>query len=148
MAEKMLKKKAEEFKLDIEVYSCGVAANRGEHSTEYAIEVMRERGINLKQHRATDITDSNIQEMDLILCATGEHKVKVINSYPELRKNVFTIKEYAGETADGLNIQDPWGYGKIEYEKCAEELEKCIDKIIEKEIEYTKQKFGDEAQEK
>ncbi|MCL2860202.1 MAG: low molecular weight protein arginine phosphatase [Oscillospiraceae bacterium] len=132
MAEKMLKKKVEELKLDIEVYSCGVAADNGDYTIGHAIDVMRERGINLKPHRATNIVDSNIQEMDLILCATVNHKLEVINSYPELKEKVFTIKEYAGEIAEGLDIQDPWGYGKMEYEKCAQELEICIDKIVKK----------------
>ena len=132
MAEKLLKKKAEELKLKIQVYSCGTSTISGDKPTQEAIEVMEERDINLKPHRATNIIDSNIQEMDLILCATSMHKNVVSDMYPELKEKVFTIKEYAGEIAEGLDIQDPFGYGKMKYEKCAQELEKSIDKIIKK----------------
>ena len=67
----------------------------GDVSTEEAIETMQEYGIDLKKHRATNIRNSKIEDMDIILCATTNHKNNVIAMYPSLKEKVFTMKEYA-----------------------------------------------------
>ena len=135
MAEKMLKKRVEEEKLDIEVYSCGVSAQDGDWPTFTSIEVCKDYDVDLSTHRATNILNSNIEEMDLVLCATEAHKDAVIDIYPDLVGKVFTMKEYVGNTENGLNISDPWGYDADVYRKCAREIEDIIEKIIKKESE-------------
>ena len=136
MAEKMLKKKIEDMKIaDIEVNSCGVYAQNGDVPTYEAREVMSEYGIDMKGHRATNIQNSNIKEVDLILCATLSHKVAVLDIYPQLEGKVFTMKEYVGynkENHDKINIKDPWGYDIETYRSCVAEIEECIDLLIKK----------------
>lgn len=100
MAEKLLEKKVKENNLDIEVYSCGTYAENGDYSTLEAIEVMNEYGVDMKTHRATNIRKSNIEQMDLILCATRNHKNMVLNLYPKLEGKVYTMKEYVGDTEE------------------------------------------------
>lgn len=114
-----------------EVYSCGTYAEDGNGSTFSAIEVMREYGVNLKNHRATNIRNSKIEEMDLILCMTWSHKNMVIQMYPELKDKIFTFKEYVNydETGRDIDIKDPWGYDIEVYRFCASEIEKCINKL-------------------
>lgn len=131
MAHKMLEKRAKEENKNIEVYSCGVYAVNGDVPTYEGIEVMREYGIDLSKHRATNIRSSNIKEMDIILCATNSHKNNVIAMYPELKEKVFTMKEYAGYK-DDLDIKDPWGYGIETYRMCTSEIENCINRMIDK----------------
>lgn len=131
MAHKMAEEKAKEKNKNIEVYSCGVYAINGDVPTYEGIEAMKEYEIDLSKHRATNIRNSNIKEMDVILCATNSHKNNVIAMYPELKERVFTIKEYAGYK-DSLDIKDPWGYGIETYRICASEIEECINKIINK----------------
>ena len=129
MADAMLKKKVKDENKDIEVYSCGIFADQGDGSTREAIEVMKEYGIDLSKHRATHIRNSNIEEMDVILCATTAHKNNVINMYPELEDKVYTMKEYAGYDKNDLDIKDPWGYDINTYRRCAREIEECIKNI-------------------
>ena len=132
MAHKMLEKRAKELNKKIEVFSCGVWAENGDIPTYEGIETMKEYGIDLKTHRATNIRNSNIEEMDVILCATLNHKRNVIVMYPNLKDKVYTMKEYAGFSEDDLDISDPWGYGLDVYKNCAKEIEICIEKILEK----------------
>ncbi len=134
MAQAMLIKKAKEQNKDkdIEVYSCGVWAESGDTPTYEGITVMKDYGIDLSSHRAINIRNSNIEEMDVILCATNNHKQNVILMYPKLKDKIFTIKEYAGYQENDLDISDPWGYGLDVYKKCAKEIEKCLEKILEK----------------
>lgn len=131
MAHAMLEKKIKEINKDIEVYSCGIFAENGDISTNEAVQTMKEYDIDLKKHKATNIQNSNIKEMDIILCATTAHKNNVINMYPELKEKIFTMKEYAGYNND-LDIKDPWGYGIDVYKRCAKEIEECINKYIKK----------------
>ncbi len=131
MAHKMLEKRAKEENKDVEVYSCGIYAQNGDIPTYEALTVMKDYGIDLSNHRATNIRNSNIKDMDVILCATTAHKNNVIAMYPELKDRVYTIKEYAGFPQNDIDIKDPWGYGIEVYRKCAKELEDCINKIME-----------------
>ncbi len=93
---------------------------------------MKINDIDLKYHRSTNITESNILEMDLILCATMSHKISVIHMYPELKEKVYTMKEYAEEIDESYDIKDPWGYNLDTFLSCAEEIKRCINKTINK----------------
>lgn len=136
MAHWLLDKKAKDVgRDDIEVYSCGVNAQNGDVPTYEAKKVMKdEYDVDMKAHKATNIRDSKIKEMDLILCATISHKIAVLDMYPELEGKVFTMKEYAKyhrEFHDDMNIKDPWGYDIETYRFCASEIDECVNKIIE-----------------
>lgn len=93
---------------------------------------MEEYGVDLKKHRATNIRKTNIEEMDLILCATTSHKNTVLYEYPNLKNKVFTMKEYvqASKESENLDIKDPWGYDIETYRLCAAEIDRCLDELI------------------
>ena len=98
---------------NIQVYSCGVYAENGDVPTWEAKSVMKdEYNIDLSEHKATNIYNSKIKEMDLILCATTSHKNAVIEIYPDLKDKVYTMKEYVNYNRkyhDSINVKDPWG---------------------------------------
>lgn len=133
MAHAMLEQKVKSQNKKIEVYSCGIFAYNGDRPTEEAISVLNTiYNVDLTSHKATNIENSPIREMDVVLCATTSHKNNVLNKYPELKGKVFTIKEYAGYPTNNLDINDPWGCSYETYKKCAKEIDECINKIIEK----------------
>lgn len=135
MAHRLLEKRLEDLnKRDIEVYSCGIYAENGDGSTYNAIEAMKEYNVDLKSHRATNIRNSNIENMDVILCMTKSHKYAVIQLYPNIKDKVFTLKEYVNymENAQDVDIPDPWGYDAEVYRHCAEEISVCIELLLQK----------------
>ncbi len=133
MAHKLLEKKLEEKPInDIQVYSSGIYAENGDTSTYNAIETMKEYGVDLKSHIATNIRNSEIDKMDLILCATLSHKREVLYLYPELQGKVYTMKEYVGDDKETKDISDPWGYDLTTYQRCALEINEILDKLMEK----------------
>lgn len=134
MAEGMMKKKIEDRKIEVDVYSCGIYAETGDYATYNAIEAVKEYGVDISSHRATNIRESRIEEMDLILCATVSHRQSVLYLYPGLEGKVYTMKEYAGidENGKDLDIRDPWGYDENVYCRCALEIEDCLEKIVDK----------------
>ena len=128
-----MKKLIKENNIDAEVYSCGIYAETGNGPTYNAQEAASEYGADISNHRATNIRDSKIEEMDIILCATISHKQSVLYLHPELEGKVFTMKEYAKLDKNGqdMDIKDPWGYDEFVYRKCASEIEECLEKIVE-----------------
>ena len=137
MAQWLLKQKLEDKEIkNVEVYSCGVYAQDGDIPTWEAKRVMMdEYSIDMSKHRATNIVNSNIKEMDLILCATSRHKRDVLRIYPELEGKVFTMKEYVGydrEYHDKIDIKDPWGYDIETYRSCIAEIYECLELLIKK----------------
>lgn len=134
MAEGMMRKLVQEQNKEAEVYSCGIYAETGDYATYNAVEAASKYDADISNHRATNIRDSKIEEMDVILCATISHKQSVLYLYPELEGKVFTIKEYAKLDKNGqyMDIKDPWGYDMDVYENCAKEIKECLDIIINK----------------
>lgn len=131
MAEAIFKDLAEKNNISADVFSCGIFAVDEEKATNMAIKAMENIGIDLNNHLATNINNSDINNMDVILCATKEHKRLVKEMYPNLKEKIFTIKEYAyGLDIEYKDIKDPWGYSLETYVKVEKELEECIKKII------------------
>ena len=142
MADCMLKAEVANKGLNnkIEVYSCGTFAEDGDYASFNAIETMEYYNLNLKTHRATNIRNAKIEEMDIILCATKEHKRFVLQLYPQLMGKVYTMKEYAkvGNSEDEQDIKDPWGYGMQTFLECAKEIDLCVNKTLERILEDDK----------
>ena len=132
MAHKLMEKKVNAEGKNIEIYSCGVFAEDGDLPTYNAIEAMKEYDVDMSSHKATNIRNSKIKEMDIILCATTSHKNNVENMYPELKGKIYTIKEFADYSNNNLDINDPWGYDIEIYRFCASEINDCLEKIIRK----------------
>jgi len=99
-----------------------------------AIEVMDEYGADLRSHRATNINNSNIENMDLILCATNSHKTAISDIYPNIKDKTYTLKEFVEYDKEGkdINIKDPWGYDLETYRFCASEIDKCLELLLKK----------------
>lgn len=134
MADAYMKKRVLEEKLPIEICSSGVYAENHAQASYLAIEAMKEYDVDLTGHKATNTQNSNISQMDIILCATTGHKQLLLQMMPNLRERIYTIKEYAyGKECDNLDISDPWGYDATVYRSCANQIVQAIEKIIEKE---------------
>lgn len=136
MADGLAKKVIKDKNLNIEVYSAGIFAMAGEHASYNSVAIMKEYDVDIALHKATSIEESNIENMDLILCATKTHKAELIARYNNLKEKIFTMKEYAGLDNNGtdMDIKDPWGYSIDTFRICAAEISLCIDKIIERII--------------
>lgn len=135
MAPALLKKRLSTENIKgIEVYSCGVNAQDGQAATYNAIAVMEKYyDVDLSKHTSTNIINSNIAKMDIILCATNSHKTIVQNAYPEVKDKVFTMKEYVkyDDKDIDIDILDPWGYDMNTYINCAEQISTCIERLLE-----------------
>lgn len=116
---------------DAEVSSAGISTITGQKASFNAVAVCKEQGLDLSAHRSTNINDSNIDEMDLVLTATQNHSDVLKRLYPQL--NIYTIKEYAGD--NNLDIADPYGGSLNDYEICFSEIKDALEKICESKLD-------------
>lgn len=90
--------------------------------------VLKKHDLELNNHMAKGLKASDVDENTLILTMTASQKKKVMELYPEA-KDVFTIKEFAGEIGD---VVDPYGGTLMDYEECYIELGRLVKKTVYK----------------
>lgn len=130
MAEALAREMAEKMGLkDIQFVSAGVMAWPGEKASEQAIQALAGQGIDLNQHRASQLTPELVLEADLVLTMTEAHRQQILHLLPEAKEKVFTLGSYAGVAKD---ISDPYGSPVEVYRICAEELTTHIKAALSK----------------
>ncbi|CRZ35373.1 protein-tyrosine phosphatase [Herbinix hemicellulosilytica] len=113
---------------DIKVSSRGLVVLFGEPINPKAEIVLKNHNLELVNHRAKGLKESEIDENTLVLTMTQDQKRKVLQNYPGA-VNVYSIKEFAGETGD---VVDPYGGTLVDYEECFKELAILVKKTVYK----------------
>jgi protein-tyrosine phosphatase len=99
MAEQMLIQKAEKNKLPIKVVSAGVMAMTGDPMTPQSADAMTKRGFTPTKHISQDLTPKLLEEADLVLTATLDHRGAIARMLPKASRYSFTIDEFARLTS-------------------------------------------------
>lgn len=117
---------------DIKVLSGGTYAVQGQKASKNAVDALKEKNIDLSSHRSKPLTKEMVEEADLILTMTKNHKLQIINAMPHVKERVHTLKEFAHGNMETIDISDPYG-GNIEvYKSCFHEIENALKDVIEK----------------
>jgi protein-tyrosine phosphatase len=90
--------------------------------------VLKKHDLELSNHSSKGLKASDLEESTIILTMTANQKKKVTELYPEV-KDVYTIKEFAGEIGD---VMDPYGGTLMDYEECYIELGRLVKKTLYK----------------
>jgi protein-tyrosine-phosphatase len=78
---------------DIEVASVGTWAYFGNPATDEAIEVLRQRGIDLSSHRSRPVDQDELKAADLIIGMTSVHRREILNIAPDIDHKLILMKE-------------------------------------------------------
>lgn len=113
---------------DRKVISRGLVVLFSEPLNPKAEIVLKKHDLELINHVSKGLKAVDIEENTIILTMTASQKKKVTDHYPEA-KDVFTIKEFAGEIGD---VVDPYGQSLMEYEECYIELGRLVKKTLYK----------------
>jgi protein-tyrosine-phosphatase len=132
MAEALFKKELAKNQLPFTVnaLSAGLAAFPGDRATDSVRQLLEEETIDLSNHYATAINRAMIDDADLILVMTADQRSQLIARFPYAENKTYLLKEYAGETQAGSNIEDPLGGDLEKYQFVLEEIRTSIKKII------------------
>lgn len=127
MAEGIFNDFANKNGIDAVAKSAGIFITERTVSTN-AVKVMAELGIDISSHIPTPITIGLIDESDVILTMTENHKNQLIACDVSSAK-VFTLSQYVGENCD---ISDPYGGDEEIYRKTCEEIRSLIEEYEDK----------------
>ncbi|MCK9268353.1 MAG: low molecular weight protein arginine phosphatase [Alkaliphilus sp.] len=130
---------------DIKVISAGIYAWEGDKASYGAEKILKEKGINVTEYSSRLLTPKLVEEADLVLTMTSNHKRAVLGMCPKAGTKVHTLKEYAlnrgdkevhisdiGSGGADYDIKDPYGQSVDVYRESAEEIEKYLHILIDK----------------
>ncbi|QGG47093.1 low molecular weight protein arginine phosphatase [Heliorestis convoluta] len=119
----------EQGRKGIQVLSAGTFAWKESPASLQARQVMLAQGLNLEDHRATTITEAQLQQADIILTMTQNQKELLLEMATDdtTRAKIFTLREFTGDSGD---IADPFGQDETVYYQCYKELQASIANAI------------------
>lgn len=87
----------------LRVRSAGLGALLGYPADQAAVQLMRERGVDIASHRAVQITRQMCVESDIVLVMEREQRERLQQLYPEVHGRVYRL----GESLD-RDVPDPY----------------------------------------
>ena len=116
----------------VTVESAGVYAIDGMRPTQETVQVLRETGVEVGEHRARRLTQEMVDRADLILVMERFQGEEIVRRYPEAASKVYLLKTYGaapGEVEGDPNIADPIGKPLEVYEVCLTEIRTAVDRL-------------------
>lgn len=131
MAEALAKDYIAKHHLNIDVQSRGVNVNTKElNPEEGTVTVLKERGIDISAHQASQLTEDDITNSDYLLTMTESHKDKILAKYPQAKDKVFTLAEFS--TGKHEDLSDPYGLPLDAYRKVELQLDMFLPQALNK----------------
>lgn len=106
------------------VASAGVAAGPGSPPSPEAVEILADRGADLRGHESQPVTAQLLSQADQIFTMTRSHRDLLVREFPETAPRVRLLAR------DGSDIIDPIGAGMEEYRRCADQIEKYLQELV------------------
>jgi protein-tyrosine phosphatase len=103
MAEGLLNHYARERNLPLSAHSAGIAAVTGYPADPMAVQLMRERSVDISAHRARQLTHELVAAADLILVMDKKQTNTVAANMPEAAGKVDCLGRWIG-----FDIPDPF----------------------------------------
>ena len=110
----------------LKIFSRGLVVLFPEPVNQKAEAIMASKGMTMKDHTATQLSQEDITERTLILTMEDKQKAKIWTDYSDAR-HVYTIAEYIGLQGDLLPLygEDLPGYGE-----CFETLDALTNGLV------------------
>jgi len=116
---------------DVQVLSAGIGAMDGQPPSPYAVQAVRELGIDISKQRSRQLTSQLVQEADYIFGMTHNHVDTVYLLYPQAAEKTFLLREF-DDTLDIFekDISDPIGGSYEVYLNCRDQIEQGIASLL------------------
>lgn len=106
------------------VVSAGLSAEPGSPAAPDAIELLSAEGIDLSGHESQPLTERLLNHVDHVFAMTRQHRAAILSERPDLEQTVQLL------SPDRVDISDPIGGGRAEYEACKLDIERCVTAIL------------------
>jgi glycine hydroxymethyltransferase len=112
---------------EFRVESAGIGAMEGQPPSPYAVQAVRELGIDISKQRSRMLTSELVRQADFIFGMTHSHIDTVTMLYPQAAEKTFLLREF-DETLDLFekDISDPIGGSYEVYLDCRDQIEQGI----------------------
>jgi protein-tyrosine phosphatase len=117
------------FDGEFQAKSAGAWARDGIPAPEDGQKVMEVRGLDTSHHVSRFLTESILEQADLVLTMEAGHKEALQIEFPSHSAKIFMLSEMVDAEFD---IDDPFMMGLERYETTAQELEKILEDGKEK----------------
>jgi len=117
---------------DWSVKSAGTWAQMQRGASQYSVEIMTERELDITNHQAEMIDRSHMKKSDLVLCMESGHVDALKAEFPIYAKKVYLLSEMIGRN---YSISDPYGQSKDAYYRMVDDLTGIVDDGLDTIIE-------------
>jgi glycine hydroxymethyltransferase len=107
-----------------DVISSGTGACFGLHASDYAVDVMKEVGIDISAHVSRPLNIDLVSTADLIIVMAQHHAEFIRHKFTQYREKVFLLKSF-GPDGHG-DVDDPMGGSREQYRHVREEIMSCM----------------------
>ena len=132
MAEHLLRHWSKMRGLDLEVSSCGIAAEPWYKMPDAARRLLAAEGVPAFSHKARLATRDCLRNADLILVMTQTHSNHLCEQFPELIARTRLLRAYTG--FDDGDVDDPMGRPDEAYARCLSVLKESLEALLRREF--------------
>ena len=114
-----------------QILSAGLGASEGQPPSPYAVQAVKELGIDISGLRSRMLTPELAHQADYIFGMTHNHVDTVMQLHPEAAEKTFLLREF-DETLDHFekDISDPIGGSYDVYLTCRDQIEQGIASLL------------------
>src|SRR3989304_2741338 len=115
---------------DISISSAGLMDMKGGRARDEAIEIIRNLGVDLSNHRSRHLTDDMIKEADMIMVMEASPRDNILGKVPESSDKVFLLSRFGNEKGIERDIADPYGASVFYYRTAFREISFYINGLL------------------
>ncbi len=137
-AEHLGVKMAQELNLKNKIFcSAGLKVRVSNPPPSLAIEVARQFGVEIGNHRSSRITREIVEASDVIVAMDSKQFRCLRQAYPDQKNRMVLLPLYDGDDIVNssyyhkYNIEDPFGGSVEKFQKCFERIERCLRTVFE-----------------
>jgi glycine hydroxymethyltransferase len=117
---------------DIEVTSAGIGAVGGQPPSPYAVEVMAELGIDIRNIRSKPLMAELVRRADFIFVMTYGHLDSMLLLFPSAAEKTFLLREFETELpVMEREVSDPIGQSCYVYRECRDQLRAAMPRLLD-----------------
>ena len=116
-------------------HSAGTWASENQAASALAVQVLAERGIALQGHRSHQVTRQDLEQADIVIAMTRNHRDALVSEFPEIKSKIHLMSELEKREYD---IADPYGGVLDEYQIRARELGGLIERGFSRLHEWSR----------
>jgi glycine hydroxymethyltransferase len=103
--------------------SAGLGAVEGMPPSDYAVQALKEVGVDISSLRSQPLTAELVNRADFIFCMTRSHVDAVILLYPQAAEKTFLVREFDDRLQNfEKDISDPIGGSYDVYVNCRDQI--------------------------